>query len=211
VQDHSLPDCSGQEGETMMGITEFVNCYEDSICPASLTLPTAFWTATVGFAVIDVPLVLVLVLFLSRTNFLTLKRETVVSALAIWDGLWLWAVTAYWHAVYSYFFPSRVRWYLPIAWGVLFGLAGLGLWSVAVRLRINPVITFVILGALLGPVTHTWAVSRGLMTKPHMLRSASPFTAVVVSAPEFGFYWCAPLVLAVLLRHAGEALARWDS
>ena len=165
------------------------------------------WTAAIGFAVIDVPLVLVLARFLDRTRFLTLKWGSAVSALAIWAGLWLWAVTAYWNAVYSYFFPSWVRWCLPITYGVLFGLAGLGLWSVAVRLRINPVITFVILGALLGPVTHTWAVWRGLMMKPPMLRGASPFAAVVVSAPEFGFYWCATLVLAVLLGHAVDAIA----
>jgi len=41
---------------------------------------------------------------------------------------------------------------------------------------------FVILGAVLGPVTHTWEVWRGLMTKPSILRGASTFAAVVVSA-----------------------------
>ena len=157
------------------------------------------WIATVCLAAIDAPLIWFLARFLRRERFLALKWPSVISAFAAWAGIWLWAVATYWQAVYSYFFPAWIRWWLPFGYGVLYALAALGMWLIAARLRIHPVLTFVILGAALGPVTHTWAVCRGLVAKPPMLAGVSPVAAVVVSAPEFGLYWCGILILANLL------------
>ena len=157
------------------------------------------WIATVCLAAIDAPLIWFLARVLRRERFLTLKWAAVIGAFAVWAGIWLWAVTTYWRAVYSCFFPAWTRWWLPFGYGVLFAAAALGMWAIAVRLRVHPVLSFVTLGAALGPITHTWAVYRGLLEKPPMLRGVNPAAAIVVSAPEFGFYWSVILVLAVLL------------
>ena len=162
------------------------------------------WIATFCLAAIDAPLIWFLVRVLRREHFLTLKWASVISAFAVWAGIWLWAVTTYWQAVYSYFFPAWARWWLPFGYGLLFALATLGMWAIAARLRIRPVLSFVILGAALGPATHTWAVCRGLVTKPPMLAGVSPVAAVVVSAPEFALYWSGILVLAVLLARVAN-------
>ena len=167
------------------------------------------WTATIGLAAMDVPLLWILARLVARERFLTLKWATTIVAGGVWTGIWLWAVTAYWQAVYSYFFPAWARWWLPFGYGVLFALAAMGMWGIAARLRINPVVTFVVSGAALGPVTHTWAVYRGLLTKPPMLRGASPLAAVAVSAPEFGFYWMGILGLALVL--VSRTRGKWRS
>ncbi|MBZ5586508.1 MAG: hypothetical protein LAQ30_30845, partial [Acidobacteriia bacterium] len=70
-------------------------------------------------------------------------------------------------------------------------------------------LSFVLLGAALGPLTHLWGLARGLMEKPPMLRGASPAAAVIVSAPEFAFYFGLIVLLAAALQKAtGRERAR---
>jgi hypothetical protein len=158
------------------------------------------WAAAICFAAIDAPLVWFLARVLRRARFLTLKRTCTLSAFVVWTGIWLWALASYWQEVYAYFFPAWARWCLPFGYGALFALAACAMWAIAVRLPIHPVIGFVAMGAALGPITHAWAVSRGLLENPPMLRGVSPAAAIVISAPEFALYWSVILALAAALR-----------
>jgi hypothetical protein len=151
------------------------------------------------FIVLDILILSALALLVKRDSFLGLKWECAVAATVFWAGLWLWVVTTFWGAIYSQFFAAWSRWCLPIAFGLGYGAAALVLWSTAARARTNPAITFVVMGAFLGPLTHTFAVWRGLMNAP-MLRTASPLLAIAFSFPEFALYWCAILTLASAMR-----------
>lgn len=84
--------------------------------------------------------------------------------------------------------------------GAGFGLASSFLASLASRNARHSTVLFVLLGATLGPVTHLFAVTRGLLEKPPALRGASPAAAVLVSFPEFALFSCAIVLVAALLR-----------
>jgi len=62
------------------------------------------------------------------------------------------------------------------------------------------VLTFCLLGGVLGSLTHIWAVTRGIVTKPPMLQGASPLGAVVFAFFEYIFYWCTILLLAKIME-----------
>ncbi len=169
----------------------------------------------VVFVVLDIAFLSVLALLVKRDSFLRLKWECAIAASVFWAGIWLWVVTTFWDAIYSQFFAAWSRWYLPIGFGLGYGAAARVLWGIAARARINPAITFVVMGAFLGPLTHAFAVWRGLMNAP-MLRTASPLLAIAFSFPEFAFYWCAIFTLASVMRlvskrgtvrHGGAAAA----
>lgn len=77
-------------------------------------------------------------------------------------------------------------------------------WWLALRLPGKAVIDFCALVELWGMAAHVWAVHRGLMDKPPLLRGASPEAAVVFSGFEFVFYAGVILTVAALLSWARE-------
>jgi len=90
---------------------------------------------------------------------------------------------------------------LIFAW-IAFVAAGfvvIGLWTISLRIKGSPVLTYCLLGGILGSLTHIWAVYRGLVTKPPMLQSVSPLAAVVIAFFEYIFYWCVILTAAKLI------------
>ena len=50
-------------------------------------------------------------------------------------------------------------------------------------------------------ITHLFAVSLGIVSKPPALQGAAPVAAVVIAIFEFMFYWCVILSVAVFLYH----------
>jgi hypothetical protein len=114
----------------------------------------------------------------------------------------------FWDRVYHYFFPEWSRWLLPVVYGLGFGAAGFVSWWLALRLRGNAVVNFCALLGFWGAVGHVWAVHRGLMDKPPMLRGASPEAAVIFSWLEFVFYAGVILAIAQLLNRLWQPIAR---
>lgn len=101
--------------------------------------------------------------------------------------------------VYSYVFPAWAQTWVPWIAFVVAGLVALGLWQLAIRARGKMVITYCLMGGLLGSLTHLWAVYRGIVTGPPMLQGASPLAAVVIAFFEYLVYWCVILVLAKII------------
>ena len=148
------------------------------------------------FALMDAIYVPLLARGVSKEAFHKLKWTLVITAALVWYGIWSWAIGNYWEAVYSYVFPAWIAKWIPRIAFVAAGAAMLGLWSVAIRIRWNPVLTYCLLGGALGSLTHIWAVQRGIVTKPPMLQGASPLAAVVIAFFEYMFYWCTILIFA---------------
>jgi hypothetical protein len=68
----------------------------------------------------------------------------------------------------------------------------LGLWALALWLKLNPVLGYCRLGGVWGSLTQIWAIYRGVVTKPLMLQGASPVAAVIIAFFAYfnrsGFY-----------------------
>ncbi len=160
------------------------------------------------FALMDAIYVPLLVWRISAEVFYKLKWTLVIAAALVWYMIWSWAAGNYWEAVYSYVFPAWIEKWIP--WIAFFaaGAIVLVLWAVALRIQWNPVLTYCLLGGLLGSLTHIRAVQLGIVTKPPLLQGASPLAAVVIAFFEFMFYWCTILVLARLLRWMQD---RWQN
>jgi hypothetical protein len=151
---------------------------------------------TLVVALMDAIYVPLLVRLVSKDSFRRLKWPLVIFAALVWFGIWSWAIGNFWETVYSYVFPpwahTRVPW---IAFFVA-GLVALGLWMLALRIKANSVLGFLLMGGILGSLTHLWAVHLGIVTRPPMLQGASPLAAVVFAFFEYLFYWCVILTLA---------------
>jgi hypothetical protein len=164
-----------------------------------------------AFALLDAVYVPLLMWRVKRETFHRMKWPLAISAALIWYGIWSWAIGNFWETVYRYVFPAWTHARLPYIAGVIAGAVALGLWSLVIRINWNPVLSFCLMGGVLGILSHIWAVVRGIVTKPPMLQGASPLAAVVIAFFEFTFYWCTILVIARGIEWAQSGLVRPDS
>lgn len=148
------------------------------------------------FALMDAVYVPFLVWRVSEDAFRRMKWILAITAALVWYAIWAWAIGNFWETVYSYVFPPWAQTVLPWIAFVAAGVIALVLWTLAIRSKWNVVLTFCLMGAALGSLTHIWAVYRGIVTKPPMLQGASPLAAVVIAFFEYMFYWCTILALA---------------
>ncbi len=154
------------------------------------------YKGALAFALMDAIYVPLLVWRVNPEAFRKLKGSLVVAAALVWFGIWTWAIGNFWETVYSYVFPAWIGKWIPAFAFVAAAAVVLGLWTIALHLKGNPVLTYCLLGGALGSLTHLWAVYRGIVTRPPMLQGASPLAAVTIAFFEYMFYWCTILVLA---------------
>jgi hypothetical protein len=159
------------------------------------------WKAAIFFAIIDLILIIILARFVKPRDLFNMKRS-----LIIFMGIFFFALFGsimsimFWDSVYSYVFPSWIRWIIPPLYGMLFSMVGLFFWWLAFRLPTNPVINFCILGGFWGFLTHVLAIERGILEKPPMLQGASPISALTIATFEFIFYYCVCLGFTFLFE-----------
>jgi hypothetical protein len=159
------------------------------------------WKAALIFAPVDAVLVSVLAWRIDARAFRSIKRTLVATTAIFWFAMWMVMTSGlFWESVYHYVFPAWARWFIPPAYGLLFGAVAWLFWQLALRLPGRPVVNYCLLGGLWGALTHLWAISRGILDKPPMLRGASPIAAVVFPIFEFILYWCITVTLAFLMQ-----------
>jgi hypothetical protein len=169
--------------------------------PENIQITTQLlFQGAVLFALVDSVFVPLLIWRIRREQFQKVKWISVIVAGIIWFGIWQWAIGNFWDTVYIHVFPAWGRYLIPPAFGLLMAFIDLGLWSLAIRLRLHPVLGYALFGGLWGVCTHIWAVYRGIVEKPPMLQGASPIAAVVIAFFEFMFYWCVILSLSALMQ-----------
>ncbi len=148
------------------------------------------------FALIDLGFIFVLARRIKPNEFSSLRKPIILSSFIVWFAIWLIMSIFYWESVYSFVFPEWARWVIPPVYGLLFATINILLSWLSVSIKGNPVLLFCLLGGLFGPITHIWAISRGILEKPPMLQGVSPTAAVVMPFFEFLFYWCVILSLS---------------
>jgi hypothetical protein len=166
------------------------------------------WRGTAIAALIDIPLVLLVVHFVSGELFRRLKWRLAAAAFliytAIWGGLGSWY---FWDSVYSAVFPFWSRWVLPLWFGFVFGLLALLFWRISLALGKWEPVWFVLLGGLVSLVGHGIGIARGLLRVP-LLSEASAASALVFGVFEFIVYWSWIVLLAAGMGHIGAGLRR---
>ncbi len=175
----------------------------------SIVTTELLWAGTLLLLFIDCALFPLAVALVPRPRFAAMRLSVTICSGFFWACLWATVVAIYWDDVYGYFFPAWSRVLIPIAFGLFYAIAASLLWRLAMALRVNPVLSFVLGGATIGPLTHVWAVSRGLVERAPMLNGASPLAAVVISFPEFACYWIVILLAAALAQRFRDRAGRW--
>ncbi len=152
----------------------------------------------------------VLLLYVARIGLATfrlMKWPLAGAAAGVYAFLWGYIASwVYWEEVYRHVFPGTLRWWLPLVYGLAFGLAALLFWSLAVRTSRWPAVWFCLLGGLVSIPGHAWGMARGLMKVP-LLAHASPASALLFGFFEFIVYFAAITGLARLVlafRGAGR-------
>ena len=158
------------------------------------------WQGALIFALLDVVYVPVLVWRVKPESFRRVKWVLAVTAGLVWFAIWRWAIRNFWETVYIHVFPAWGEGFIPIVFGLFNALIALGLWALALRFKIHPVVGYCFVGGVWGALTHIWAVCRGIVDKPPMLLGASSVAAVVIAFFEYIFYWCVILTLSALGR-----------
>lgn len=175
------------------------------LLPEAHVTSTVLWRGVLIAAPVDVAFVGILAWRINTTTLRRLKWPIAATTAGFFAAVWaILGCYLYWESIYHYFFPAWSRWLLPFAYGLGFGVAGLLSWWLALRLPVRAVVNFCILVGLWGMTGHVWAVHRGLMDKPPMLRGASPAAAVVFSGFEFVFYAGLILTVATVLSRVRE-------
>jgi hypothetical protein len=159
------------------------------------------WLGTLIFALIDAVFIPILAWRINPAIFRRFKWALVITTAIFWSSLWAWALANFWDSVYSYVFPSWTHWLIPPTFGLLYAGISLLFWWLASHLRGNAVVNFCLFGGLWGMMTHLFAVSIGIVTKPPVLQGAAPVAAVVFAIFEFMLYWCIILSVAALRHH----------
>lgn len=153
------------------------------------------WEATIFFALADTLFILILSRRIKPDMFRRMKSILRITSALFWFIVWMLMCIYFWEPVYHYVFPGWSRWLIPPVYGVGFGLIAWFFWWLSFRIPGRPLLNFIILGGLLGMITHIWGITRGLLDKPPMLHGVSPVAASVMPVFEFIFYWC--LILTV--------------
>ena len=166
------------------------------------------WLATLIFAGIDAVFIRILVWRLNAVIFRRFKWVLVITSAIFWCSIWVWGFVNFWDSVYRYVFPSWAHWIIPPAFGLLYAGICLLIWWLALRLGGNAVLNFCLFGGLWGMITHLFAVSIGIVSKPPPLQGAAPLAVVVFPIFEFMLYWCIILSVATLLHHFWKRLRK---
>ncbi len=158
------------------------------------------WLGTLIFAGIDAVFIPILAWRINPALFRRIKWALGITTAIFWSSLWTWGLVNFWDSVYRYVFPSWAHWIIPPIFGLLYAAISFLFWWLALRLRGNAVVTFCLFGGLWGLITHLFAVSIGIVSKPPALQGAAPVAAVVFAIFEFMLYWCVILSIAALLH-----------
>jgi len=168
----------------------------------SVTSELLWWSA-LGTALIDAPLLVAAVRWVSSDLFRKLMWYLAGGAFVVYAALWgVLGSVLYWDSVYHAIFPAWARWLLGPFYGLLFTGVALAFWSLSRRAARWQVLWFCLLGGLVSIVGHSIGISRGVLRVP-LLAEASAASALTFGVFEFIFYWCVIVALGAAGRWIG--------
>jgi hypothetical protein len=147
------------------------------------------WLSSLIFGLLALVLLVPLhVLFNADTFQRALKQFTAASAI-FWGGLAIIFMNRFWGLFYQYFYPAWVRPFAPLTI-IVYGAFGIGLWWLASRLDIPPILGFSLLGGVQGSAEHLFAIYfLHILDIVPFLEGLQVLPVTVFSFFEYALYW----------------------
>jgi hypothetical protein len=106
-----------------------------------------------------------------------------------WGIVAIIATFGFWDLYYSYFYPSWIRWLVPLDL-LLYGAIGLGIWWLALRLPGPAVMWFALLGGVEGILEHVLGIyGLRILERVPWLQGLAPLPILIFSFFEYALYW----------------------
>ncbi len=164
--------------------------------------PEQMWISVLFLTLLDVAFIWLLNRRIKPTRFRDLKWALVITSAVFWGAFALVLVQVFWDTYYQYFFPFWYRTggillYAPS----LYAFFALAFHWLAGRLPGNPIVTFCLLSGIESLIEHLWGVyGLGILDIP-LLQEVSLTSIVFLAIPEYIFYWCSVISLAMILQN----------
>lgn len=167
------------------------------------------WLSALVFLLIALIGVWILSRRVDRDRFRKLRWYLVAAAVLFWSAFAILLVQAFWDSYYQYFYPEWIRGggilvYVPL----IYGLSALAFHWLALRLPGNPILIFFLLCGIESILEHLWGIVGMDILNIPMFEEASVFDILVIAVPEYIFYWCLVIVLALFLARVGHWLRK---
>jgi hypothetical protein len=165
-------------------------------------LSEQLWMDSVIIALVDVAFVWLLTWRIKPSRFRDLKWALVGTAAIFWSIFGIVLVLVFWGTYYHNFFPGWFRsggilLFVPI----LYGAFALVFHWLALRVPGNPILNFCLLAGLESLLEHLWGIYGLKILEVPILQEASPASILTFSFPEYIFYWCIVISIAVLFQN----------
>lgn len=166
--------------------------------------------SSIIIALIDAAFILLLTWLIKPARFRELKWPLSASAAFFWSIFGIALVLIFWNSFYQYFYPGWFHFggilvFVP----VLFGALALAFHWLALRMPGNPILAFCLLGGLESIFEHIWGIYGLKILDVPMLQDATPASILAFSFPEYIFYWCFVISLAVIIQTGWKRWANY--
>lgn len=160
------------------------------------------WQSAFFITVIDGIFISLLFWRINRERFWQLRWPLVTAAAVFWGGFAFVFYRVFWDAYYRYFSSSWLYNGGSLVLGILLGivLALLFHWA-ACRLPGNPLVGFYLVCGLESLLEHLWGIHSLRILDIPMLQGVSPISILAFAFPEYIFYWCIVISMAVLIQN----------
>jgi hypothetical protein len=150
---------------------------------------TDIWQSTLFFAGIGLALSIPLLLLFREEAFQRSARPISIASAIFWGILAVAALLAAWQLYYQYLYPAWVRWLAP-GDALVYGLIGLGMWWLAMRIPGSSILWFLLLGGLEGILEHVFGIhGLHILDKVPWLQGTTPVPVIIFSFFEYIVYW----------------------
>lgn len=158
------------------------------------------WNSTIFFGLVGIALFLVITWLVRDPAFRKAALPVTLASGIFWGVLSILVMWLGWDLYYRYFYPAWMRWLAPLNF-ILYGLIGLGLWALAVRLPGSALLWFILFGAAEGVLEHILGIyGMRILDKVPWLQGLPAGPLLLFSFFEYIVYWDLTAGLAWLLQ-----------
>ena len=157
------------------------------------------WNSTILFGLLGIALLGLLIWLYRNQSSIELSLQVTLASGLFWGVVAVLAFWRGWEFFYQFFYPAWVRPF-AILDPIFYGLIGLGLWALAVKMPGIPVFWFVLFGAIEGLLEHILGIyGMHILDKVPWLQGLPTVPLLIFSFFEYLFYWSLTAGLALIL------------
>ncbi len=159
------------------------------------------WLSALAFLMLDLFFYWIINRQIDRTRFRKLRWYLVLGAALFWGAFAIFLLQAFWESYYAHFYPSWFRGVgILVSAPVIYGFCALAFHWLSQRIPGNPILIFLLLGAVESILEHLWGIIRLRILEVPMFEDAATLDILAVAVPEYIFYWCLVILIASILQ-----------